>query len=388
MGFDNIVIQLAAIFAGASVLATIFLFLKQPVILSYIALGVIIGPWGLGFIENADHIEQLAHFGVILLLFLLGLHLQPKKLINLFKKTSILTIGTCFSFFALSTIICLLFKFSLLDSVIVGGALMFSSTVVSLKLIPTTTLHHKHKGEMMTSVLLFQDILAIILILLITSEESGNPYVQFPLLTLKIIGLTAAAFGVVKLTILPLFKKFDVIQEYIFLVSLGWCLFMAEAAMLLGLSYEMGAFVAGISIASSPIAWVISEKLKPLREFFLILFFFSIGAKFDYLVTQSVLLPGIIIATVLLIGKPLIFKFGFSKVGENIENSKELGVRLGQASEFSLLLGACAISAGKLTDQGSNLIQLVTIITFIVSTYFVIMKFPTPISPSSSSRAD
>jgi len=395
MDLQNIILELSVIFTGAAILATIFLYLKQPVILSYITLGIIVGPLGLKLISDPDRIEQLSHFGVILLLFLLGLQLQPAKLVNLFKKTSMLTIGTSLTFVVITSLTVLglgaIFadlNFTLQDSFICGGALMFSSTVVSLKLIPTTTLHHKHKGEMMTSVLLFQDILAIVMILLVSSKGGSAIYILLPILLLKVFGIIFGAFVIVKYTILPLFRKFDVIQEYIFVLALGWCLIMAEAALKIGLSYEMGAFIAGLSIASSPIAWIISEKLKPIREFFLILFFFSIGTKFDFLVTKNVVIPGLILATVLLVAKPIIFKIGFRKSGEPEDTSKELGFRLGQASEFSLLLVTGAVAAGKISIEASYLVKLVTILTFIVSTYVIMQRYPTPISNSSAKRAD
>ncbi|MCF7847386.1 MAG: cation:proton antiporter, partial [Kiritimatiellales bacterium] len=293
MGFDNIVLELTLIFAGAGVLATLFLYLKQPIILAYIALGVIIGPWGTKLIGNADHIEQLSHLGIILLLFLLGLNLHPDKLLKLFRKTSIITLGTCLAFAGLGLVTTLLLGFGFADSLVVGAALMFSSTIISLKLIPTTSLHHRHIGEMMTSVLLFQDIIAIVLILLLGGEGGKGVGLGVVLLVLKLALMGAGSFLLVKFVIMALFRKFDIIKEYIFLVSLGWCLFMAETAHLIGLSYEMGAFVAGVSIAAFPVALVIAEELKPLREFFLILFFFAIGAKFDFLVTQQVLVPGL-----------------------------------------------------------------------------------------------
>ena len=282
----------------------------------------------------------------------------------------------------------LAFGFSLSDSLVAGGALMFSSTVVSLKLIPTTTLHHKHTGEIMTSVLLFQDILAIVMVLLISSKGDTNIYLLLPVLLGKVFGIIFVAFLFVQFSILPLFKKFDVIQEYIFVLALGWCLFMAEVAMTIGLSYEMGAFVAGISIAASPISWIIAEKLKPIREFFLILFFFSIGTNFDFLVTKDVVFPSIVLAIVLLFVKPIIFHIGFNKSGENDYLSREIGLRLGQASEFSLMLVTGAVASGKITLEASYLVKLVTIITFVFSTYFVMRKYPTPISNSDISRAD
>ncbi len=386
MNLDSIIFELAIIFIGASILATVFLYFKQPIILAYIALGMIIGPWGFKIINNHSHIEKLSHFGIILLLFLIGLNLQPIKFIQLFRKTSILAITTCFIFASSISLSVLSFGFSVVESLICGLALMFSSTVISLKLVPTTTLHLKHKGKVMTSILLFQDIIAIIIIILLNGSKEGVSYIQIPILLGKLIFLTTAVFLMVKFTIFPLFRKFDIIQEYIFLVSLGWCLVVAEIAHLIGLSYEIGAFIAGVSIASSIIALVIAEKLKPLRDFFLILFFFSIGANFDYLVSTNVLLPGIIIAIIILVIKPIVFKIGLEKTGEPKKESKEMGFRLGQASEFSLLLASAATTAGVISEKASCLIQLVTIITFIVSTHIVVNKFNTPISRSKKKK--
>jgi len=387
MNFGKIILELALIFAGAGVLATIFLFLKQLIILTYILLGVIIGPSGFQLITDAEHIEQLAHLGIILLLFLLGLNLHPDKLLKLFRKTSAVTLATCLVFALLGMITTLLLGFSLMDSLISGTALMFSSTIVSLKLIPTISLHHRHIGELLTSVLLFQDVIAIVLILLL-GGESGNPIEVGILLILKLTLLGAFAYMAVKHVIMTMFRRFDVIKEYIFVVSLGWCLLMAEMAHRIELSYETGAFVAGVSIAAFPIALVIAEELKPLREFFLILFFFAIGANFDFLVIQEVLVPGLILATVLLIAKPLVFRAAFQIIKENNLLSKELGVRLGQASEFSLLVAYSAALSGKISAEASNLIQLVVIITFVVSTYRVILKYSTPISMAAARRAD
>jgi Kef-type K+ transport system membrane component KefB len=211
--------------------------------------------------------------------------------------------------------------------------------------------------------------------------KSGSSLGIYAFLLLKLVLLIITAFLTVKYVILPLFLKFDIIQEYIFLVSLGWCLLYSELANHLSISYEMGAFIAGLSLASSPVAWNIAEKLKPLQEFFIILFFFSIGANFDISVTKSVLVPGIIVAVVILIIKPLVFKISFTKIGENSENSKELGLRLGQASEFSLLLISSALYVNKVTPQAVYLVNLATIITFIFSTYLVVKKYPTPITP-------
>ena len=385
---SNIIFEIVLIFAGAAILSTLFLYLKQPIILAYIVLGIAVGPWGFGLIDNATHIEKLSHIGIILLLFLIGLNLRPDRLVGLLGKISIVTLATSFIFLSITMLAAMTMGFAFFESLIIGAALMFSSTIVSMKLIPTTTLHHKHTGEMMVSVLLLQDVIAIVLILLITGGQEGNIPLTVAFLLLKLVVLTVISFAAVKYVITALYIKFDTIREHTFLMSLGWGLMVAGAAEYIGLSYEMGAFIAGVSIATVPIAMVIAEELKPLRDFFLVLFFFSIGAQFDLLVTEQVLIPGLFITLILMVAKPFFFKWSFRTVGEPEKLSTELGVRLGQASEFGLLVGYSAITSELIEPKASYLIQTVVVLTFVLSTYWVIYRYPTPISANVRQRQD
>ena len=388
MGFQNIIFELVLIFSGAALFATVFLYLKQPVILAYIALGIAAGPWGLALIKEPDHIEKLSHVGVILLLYLLGISLKPERLYHLFSKTAIVTLLTSLTFLTVFSLSALAFGFELIESIIVGAALMFSSTIISLKLIPTTALHHRHTGEMMTSVLLMQDVVAIILIIVLTGGKGDDVSFTIAMLFVKLVLLSIFAYGIVKYIVNNLFLRFDTIQEYTFLLALGWGLLGAGVAQLIGLSYEMGAFIAGVAFASSPVSLVVVEYLKPLRDFFLILFFFSIGSQFDFLVTQHVLLAGFSIALLIMIVKPFAFNLGFQLIGESKAFSKELGVRLGQGSEFSLLVAYSALASGHIDMRASYLIQMVVIITFVLSTYWVVFRYRTPISISAKNRMD
>ncbi len=385
---DHIIFQFVLIFAGAALFATLFLYLKQPIILSYIVLGIVVGPKGLGLINDAEQIEQLSRIGIILLLFLIGLNFQPAKLVGLIGRLGLITLATCFIFMLLSMAAVLALGYAFIDSLVIGAALMFSSTIVSLKLIPTTQLHPDHVGEVMISVLLLQDVVAIVLILLVTEGGMDNIAMSMILLLIKLVGLSFLSFVIVRLVITKLFIKFDVIKEHTFILALGWGLFIAGAAEMLGLSFEMGAFIAGVSLATVPNALVIAEEFKPLRDFFLILFFFSIGAKFDLLVSQQLIVPGLILPALLMLAKPVIFKLGFKVIGENPKISAELGVRLGQASEFSLLIAFSALASGLIEERSSSLIQLVVVLTFVASTYWVVNSYPTPISYKSSQRKD
>jgi len=388
MYLDSIIFQLSAIILGAAILGTLFLYAKQPIIIAYIAAGVAIGPSGYGLIQNTDQIEQISHFGIILLLFLIGLNLQPRKLLRLIKKTSPLTLSTSLLFAMSGILFALIINFELSNAVIFGIAMMFSSTVIGLKLIPTTTLHHKRKGEIMTSILLIQDILAIVVILFITGEGSNSTLMTFAFLIIKFISLTALAFIGVKYIMTPLLIKFDVIQEYTFLATLAWCLLWAESAQLIGLSYELGAFVAGLSIASCMAALVIAEHLKPLREFFLIIFFFAVGAELNLNIDLSLLFAAVLFGALIVPLKALIFTKAFRWSGESAELSQELAVRLSQASEFSLLVAMSALSMGLLSKDNAMVLQIATITSFIISTYWVVMKYPTTISSNSRLNQD
>ncbi|MBN2103573.1 cation:proton antiporter [bacterium] len=388
MNLDSIIFELSVIIVGAAALGTLFLFAKQPLLIAYIAIGFAVGPNGLSLIRSTDHIAQIAHFGVILLLFIIGLNLQPVKFVRLFRRTALLTLGTSILFASVSCFFALLLRYDWHSALLFGAAMMFSSTVVGLKLIPTNALQHKRTGELMTSVLLLQDLLAILVILFVTGETSDHVPVTFALLTGKFVFLCVLSFICMRYVIVPLLTRFDAIQEYTFVATLGWCLFWAEAAHFFGLSYEIGAFVAGISIASCKAAVGIAEHLKPLREFFLILFFFAVGAELNLRIHILHLVAALVFGALLVPFKAFAFRFAFRKAGESFGLSGELAARLAQSSEFSLLVVFAALSAGVLSAEKGMVIQITTIATFIISTYWVVFRYPTPISGSAANRQD
>ena len=282
------------------------------------------------------------------------------------------------------------FGLSNTESWVLGAAMMFSSTIIGLKLLPTTILHHQHTGEVMISVLLMQDLIAIIVLILINGgqQSAGFNWHDLLLVGVALPALIFFGFLVERFVLVKLLARFDRTQEYVFLLSIGWCLGMSVVAQKLGLSEDIGAFVAGVVLASSPISLFIAESLKPLRDFFLVMFFFSVGATFNFGYAAQVLIPACILAGLMLVMKPLCFQLLFIKSGEKKRVAKEVGVRLGQASEFSLLVASIALSTKLISDVASNLIQAATILTFSVSSYVVVLKYPTPMSLSDDMRKD
>jgi len=389
MDQDSIVFTVFLVFTGAALFATLALYARQSLLVAYILLGVLLGPWGLELVDDPELIRDISEFGIIFLLFLLGLNLQPQELARMMRKTTLVTLISSALFALAGFAIALAFGFTLMEGLLIGGAATFSSTIVGLKLLPTTMLHHQRTGEVIISILLLQDLLAIVLLLVVQGSSSGEmPLSELLLLILALPGLVLLAWLLNRYLLLPLIRRFDRIQEYIFLMTIGWCLGVAELASLLGLSAEIGAFIAGVTLASSPIALFIAESLKPLRDFFLVLFFFSLGAGFDLGMIEQVLLPALLLAAVMMLLKPPVFRRLLLRTGESEKRSHEVGYRLGQMSEFSLLLAVLALEMGVIGSQASYLIQLATLLTFLVSSYLVVLRFPTPIAVSDALRRD
>lgn len=386
---DSLVYTIFLIFSGAAVVATLALYARQALLIAYILLGVLLGPSVAGLVSDPDLIQDIAHVGIIFLLFLMGLELNPKELLHLLGKTTSVTLVSSVLFWGAGAAVALLAGFDLRESSLVGAAMLFSSTIIGLKLLPTTVLHHQRTGEIIISILLLQDLIAILLLLVI--EGSGGQSqalieVIKPVLALPL--LTAAAAFVVRYLLLRFLRTFDTIHEYIFLLSIGWCLGMAEAAEALGLSSEIGAFIAGITLATNPIALYMAENLKPLRDFFLVMFFFSLGAGFDLSMIGAVILPAAALVVLMMLVKPVVYYQLLKRSGESPQRSREIGVRLAQMSEFSLLIAVLATEKGLLSVPAGYLIQLATVLSFLGSTYLVVMRYPTPIALSDRLRRD
>jgi Kef-type K+ transport system membrane component KefB len=195
-------------------------------------------------------------------------------------------------------------------------------------------------------------------------------------------------FAFSRFVLVRMIRRFDKIQEYIFLVAIGWCLGMAELAEALGLSAEIGAFIAGVALASNPIALFIALNLKPLRDFFLVMFFFSLGAGLNPEHVQEVALPGILLAGLLLLFKPWVFRFLLVRQGERPALGMEIGVRLGQISEFGFLIALLALRSNFIQSRTFYLIEVAIVVSFMVSSFWVVQRYPTPIALSDRLRRD
>ena len=386
MGAESLLFSFFLIFTGATVLSTVALFLRVPLLVAYILVGILLGPFGLNFISDASLLVDIAEIGILFLLFLLGLDMQPAKLLHTLRNTFLVTLISSLLFMFLGLTTGLLFAFSFQDSLVIGFAMIFSSTIIGIKLLPTTVLHQRHMGELIVGILLLQDFIAIFLLVFLdqgTLEGAATlrTLVAFP-------ALLSIAWAATRFVLVPLIARYDQFKEYLFLLAIGWCLGMAETAELIGLTAEVGAFTAGVSLATSPIAMYLSDRLKPLRDFFLILFFFSLGAQFNIALIDRFIWPAVILSALALSVKPIVFRALLLRLSERRALAWEAGLRLGQISEFSLLIAFVALQAGSISETAAMTIQGAAILTFLFSSYFVVMLCPTPIAVDPKLRRD
>jgi Kef-type K+ transport system membrane component KefB len=383
MEANKILLDIFLIFGGAAVLSTMVLLSRQSLLVAYMLLGILFGPWGLKLVPHLNLAKDIGDIGIIFLLFLLGLELDPRDLWKMLSKVSFISIVSSIVFFTIGAVVPLFFGFNIEECAIIGIAMMFSSTIIGLKLLPVSTLHNHRIGEVMISILLLQDLIAIFVMLFFHGMSTPSPYwVDFGVAMVTLPALLLIGFIGERFLLRPLLSRFHGVEEYIFLVAIAWCLGLAKLAAQFGLSYEIGAFIAGVAIAEGPIAHSIAHRLGPIRDFCLVMFFFAIGAQFDLQTLGSIWMPAVILAVLMVIIKPFLFRFLLKKSGESGIVADEAGVRLGQGSEFSILLGAMAygLVPTEISAKTSYLIQATTMITFVVSCYWVVIKYPTPMA--------
>jgi Kef-type K+ transport system membrane component KefB len=384
---ETIFFDIAVITVAAGAMAYLSLLARQPIIIGYILAGVALGPWGMSVVKHVEFIDEISHVGVTLLLFLAGLVLHPRRLIVLFRQTVAVTLVSALVFAVITAAVALAWGFGRREALLVGVSLMFSSTILVIKLMPTLTLHQQRMGSMCIAILVAQDLIAVMVLFLVSGPESHLPLdgVLAPVAGGAFIAL---AFVLERYVLRPMMHRIEHYHEALFLVALAWALAMALVARWVGFSDEVGAFVAGVALARSPIAAFLSEGLKFFRDYFLVLFFFALGAQMDLLLLQRMLVPAALLAFCIVIIKPTVYTLLLRWSGEKLPFGREVGIRMSQSSEFSLIVALTAVEGGMIGERTSQLIQLTTILTMIVSSYATVLLFPTPLGLKRGLKQD
>ncbi|PIN89535.1 sodium:proton exchanger [Candidatus Pacearchaeota archaeon CG10_big_fil_rev_8_21_14_0_10_32_14] len=378
---EQIFIQFALILGVAFIVSYILRLFNQPIIVGYIIAGMIISPFLLQSGQSASEIiSTFSEFGIAFLLFIVGLHMNPKVLreigipsffIGILQMILTFIVSYAVSFFVLG--------WGHIASFYVGVAIMFSSTIIIMKLLSDQSDLDSFHGKIVTGVLILQDIVAIFILMIISSTDSisGNSIGIFLVKTFISGGGLILLLFFIGVFILPLILKFVAkTQELLFLFSIAWCFLIASLFNFLNFSIEIGALIAGVILSISPYSTEISSKIRPLRDFFIVIFFIILGTYINFNSIQSILLNAIILSVVALILKPIIVMILMRNFGYTKRNNFLVGITLAQISEFSLiilLLGSSLSSTNPLYigQEVLNTIVMTLIITIIISAYMI-----------------
>jgi len=367
---ENILAEIAIIVGVGILLSGIARLLKQPLIIGYIATGVLLGPSLLNVVKTSDAIASFAQLGIVVLLFTVGLSLSPKVFRQVGKASLITGAGQIILTTLLGFAISNSLGYSMIVSVYIAAALTFSSTIIVMK-----TLSDKGDGEALygrisIGILLVQDVVIMIVLAMVSSLSSGAAGSSISLLDLGAILAIIILLIPLSIYVMPaIMKKVAKSQEYLMLFSLGWCLLLAVIFHKLKFSMEIGALLAGVTLSLSPYRHEIVSKMKPLRDFFIFLFFISLGSQMVIANLGANIVPILIFSAFVLIGKPIIVYVIMNLLGYTKKSSLFAGLALAQISEFSLILLAMGVKFGQLSPDVLSLVTIVGLITIAGSTY-------------------
>jgi Kef-type K+ transport system membrane component KefB len=369
MLFTEIVIALIL----AAIIGIVFHFLRQPPMIGFIVAGLIISSLGYFAKESVESINSLASIGVALLLFIVGLEMNLKELKKIGIHTLIVGIGQIIFSFALGMGLTYLLGFTLVTSLYISIALTFSSTILVVKILSEKKDLRSLYGRIILGVLLVQDVVAIVILLFLSGMTTGQNLTANMTQTL-IRGTIFIAAIIFSSRYINRFMDFMAkSRELLFLFSVAWALGVSALAgsKLVGLSIEVGGFLAGLSLASSSENFQISAKLRPLRDFFIILFFVGLGTNMLVGLTSSIVIPAIALSIFIIVVEPLVVMAIMALLGYRARTSFLAGVAIAQVSEFSFIIVALGERLGHISSYEVSLVTLVGITTMFLSAYMM-----------------
>ena len=349
---------------------------KQPLIIGYILAWILISPNLLWLLQHTESVELFSHLWVTILLFMVGLGLNPRVIKELGKPSLLVGIGQVILTVAIGVWISLLLWFDLMTSMYIALALAFSSTIIIVKFLSDKGTLDELYGKISIGMLIVQDMIAMVILMVLSSLPTGEASVDRlsfgGFLLFKIIAI-ALVFYSISVYILPRVLKYIAqSQEFLLVFAIGWCLLCAASMEAIGFSLEIGALLAGLSLASLPYRFEIASKMKSLRDFFVVLFFVFLGSQLQFVGIGAYIVPIIVLSLFVLIGKPLIVMGLMGLMWYKKKNWLLVGTTIAQVSEFSFILMAVAISIGHITDTTIvSMVTIVWLVTIAGSSYYM-----------------
>jgi Kef-type K+ transport system membrane component KefB len=372
--------EVAALLLAAALVGGLALWLRQPLILAFIVVGVLQGPAVLGWVTAADEIDLLAKVGIALLLFVVGLKLDLRLVRSLGLVALAAGVGQMTFSGLLGYALCRAFGLEPLAALYVAMALALSSTIIVVKLLSDKREIDGLHGRTAVGVLIVQDLAVLLLMLGLTAFGGGEPELgiwsaaaEILVKSVVMLGLMAVA---VRYVFPALLHRLAGSSELLVLFAVAWAVALAAAAEWIGFSKEVGAFLGGVSLASTPYREAIGARLVSLRDFLLLFFFIDLGAGLDFSLLGGQLLLAVALTLSVLVGKPFVLLAILGALGYRKRTGFLTGVSLSQISEFSLILAALGLSLGHVDRSTLSLITLVAIASVAVSTYLTLYSHP------------
>jgi Kef-type K+ transport system membrane component KefB len=369
---ETMFIELSIIVILAVFVSGIVKMLRQPLVIGYIITGILAGPIFFDIVKSADMVATFSHFGIVFLLFIAGLNLNPKVLKTVGKVSLVTGMGQVIFTTVIGFLIAKLLGFSDISALYISIALTFSSTIIIIKLLADKGDLQTVYGRISLGFLIVQDIVAV-LILMVISSFSGGVYIFSLTLEVLMIGIGVLSF-IILFSVYALPRIIKVIAkspEFLLLFSIGWLLLLAIIFDLLKFSIEIGALLAGITLSMSQYHYEIKNKMNVLRDFFILFFFVLLGSQMIFMNIQELLLPIIIFSAFILVGNPLIVMTLMGLLRYTKRNAFFAGLTVAQISEFSLILVALGVKVGHVTNDVLSLVTATGLITIFGSTYLI-----------------
>lgn len=369
---ESIFGELSLVIVVTAAVSIIMKLIKQPLILGYILAGLIAGPSLLNLIHSTEVFEAFSSIGIALLLFIIGLGMNVGELKKMGKPALIIGLVSLFSITTLGFVTGTLLGFTKTEAIITGLALFFSSTIIIVKILSDKKEQNRLHGQIAIGVILVDDIIATFALLFIVAGKNGAVDLQEIALLLGKGALLLGFLAFCSIKVLPKVSRYMAkTQELLFLSAIAWGFGIATLFELCGFSIEVGALFGGVALASSPYVQEIAARLRPLRDFFIVLFFITLGQSMDIGNLGSSIIPALILSAIVMIGKPFVIITTMGILGYTKRVSFKAGVNLSQISEFSIILVLLAVTEKIVPAELGSIITLVAIITIAISTYLM-----------------
>ncbi len=382
MVHDGPFLEIALILGLATALAMVGQKLRQPLLIMFLTTGILAGPSVLGIVQSYEQIDLLAHIGIALLLFIVGLKLD----LHLIRTTGPVALATGLGQIIFTSVIgfgiALALGLDLLNAAYLAVALTFSSTIIIVKLLSDKKEIDSLHGQIALGFLIVQDIAAIIALVTLTTigsasaESDGSLLIAALTMAGKGIGLLLGIGLLMRYVIPHLVQRLAHSLELLTLFAVAWAVLLAALSDQMGFSKEVGAFLAGISLASTAYRDAIGARLTSLRDFLLLFFFIDLGARLDWSMVGAQIPSALILSAFVLIGNPIVVLIIMGIMGYRRRTGFLAGLTVAQISEFSLIVAALGLALGHISPETMGLVTLVGVATIFLSTYMILYSGP------------